>query len=383
MESRKRGMTRRDFMKTMAVAGAAANTPGLLMTSGNAFGATGQKGIPPMVVHVHDVRATNWDYKTGWYGDGVDQKVVDAMLERGIMALTGKGSVTEAWRVILPAYQPGQMIAVKVNFNNAIYGSSGQVIDAIPQPVNALVKGLKSIGVREDDVWVYDVTHAWHISQIPFRFMNKISPLYPGVQFHSNDDLHTVTLGFSDTERVHFSVPEGRKIPDRRIGNTLVKATYLINMPIIKKHRMAGVSLSFKNHFGSIEGNDLLHWSVTLEDPLYLTTYSSLVDLHANHHFRDKTVLTIGDALYGARINNYTEVPSPWPTFGNKSPNSLFFSRDPVAIDSVMYDFLEAEGGVPKGSDNYLKLAATRGLGVFEHRDASGRYRSIDYRRIT
>jgi len=93
-------------------------------------------------------------------------------------------------------------------------------------------------------------------------------------------------------------------------------------------------------------------------------------------------VLTIGDGLYGARINNYDEVPSPWPTFGNNSPNSLFFSIDPVAIDCVMYDFLDREGGVPNGSDDYLKLANAQGLGTFEHWDGSHQYHAIDYQRI-
>jgi len=334
------------------------------------------------VVHVHDDLATHWDYRTGWYGDYVDQDAVDRMVERGVMELTGMATPADAWRVIIPAYKPGQKIAIKINLNNAIYGSNGQVIDALPQPINAVVKGLKEIGVREDDIWVYDMTHGWHMSEIPARLMNKVRPLYPGVQFHSNDDLHTVALGYSDTEKVHFNVPPDRTIPDRRICNALVEAAYLIDMPIMKKHRMAGVSLSFKNHFGSIQGNDALHWSVTLNDPGYLSDYNALVDLYSNRHIKDKTVLIIGDGLYGARINNYTEIPSPWPTFGNKSPNSLFFSRDPVAIDCVMYDLLEAEGGVPAGSDNYLKLAAAAGLGIFEHRNASGRYRSIDYRRI-
>jgi hypothetical protein len=106
------------------------------------------------------------------------------------------------------------------------------------------------------------------------------------------------------------------------------------------------------------------------------------VDIYDNPHFKNKTILTVGDALYGARYNNYDEVPNPWPTFGNKSPNSLFFSRDPVAIDCVMYDFLDDEGGVPTGSDDYLKLASAKGFGAFEHWDSSHHYQIIDYRRL-
>jgi hypothetical protein len=77
-------------------------------------------------------------------------------------------------------------------------------------------------------------------------------------------------------------------------------------------------------------------------------------------------------------------VPEPWVTFGNLAPNSLFFSKDPVAIDCVMYDFLEAEAGVVPHADDYLRLAAEQHLGVFEHRAPGASnpeewYSAIDY----
>ncbi|HZY42123.1 MAG TPA: hypothetical protein VFF59_09000, partial [Anaerolineae bacterium] len=134
--------------------------------------------------------------------------------------------------------------------------------------------------------------------------------------------------------------------------------------------------------FGSFEHCHDVHWSVTLAEADYVATYSGLVDIFNNPHFKDKTVLTIGDALYGARFNNYDEVPNPWPTFGDQSPNSLFFSIDPVAIDCVMYDYLDAEGGVPAHSDDYLKLAAAAGTGTFEHGDAAHHYQVIDYLQV-
>lgn len=335
-----------------------------------------------LVVQVHNNKATNWDYKTGWYGDYVDQDVIDQMVEAGMLRFTGKLTLVEAWRSILPHYKPGQKIAIKENFNNAIYGSVGQIIDAIPQPVIAVIKGLKSIGVREDDIWIYDVSHGTHIGEIPKRFMDKITPLYPDVTFYSNDDLHSISLGYSKTEKVHFNVPPGRVITDRPVCKVLAEATYLINMPIMKRHRFAGISGSFKNHFGSIEGCDELHWGVTLYDPLYLPSYSPLVDLYNNHNIKDKTVMIIMDGIYGAKVNNFSEIPSPWKSCGDKSPNSLFFSRDPVALDSVMYDNLAAEGDIPAGADNYLKLAEKSGLGAFEHRGLSGNYKKIDYVKI-
>jgi hypothetical protein len=164
----------------------------------------------------------------------------------------------------------------------------------------------------------------------------------------------------------------------------LVNADYLINMPIMKKHGAAWVTLSFKNHFGSIQDCAALHgYTFPYEDD-YTSAYNPLVDIYKNPHFGPKTVLTIGDGLYGSR-GAQNSVPQPWTTFGNASPCSLFFSQDPVAIDSVMYDFLEGEAGVQAHGDDYLALAATAGLGVHEHRAAGTTnrdewYSQIDYR---
>ena len=111
--------------------------------------------------------------------------------------------------------------------------------------------------------------------------------------------------------------------------------------------------------------------------------YSPLVDIYRNPHIIGKTVLTIADGLYGSRLDQES-APVPWVTFGNQAPNSMLFSLDPVAIDCVMYDYLEVEAGVTSGGDDYLVHAAREGLGVCEHRapgesDPADWYSLIDY----
>jgi uncharacterized protein (DUF362 family) len=378
-------LSRREFLLRTAAAGAALALGGWPAHPTRARrSASAQAGFSSnRVVHTHSNDATDWDYATGWYGDYVNQSVVDAMTDRGVMALTNTATLADAWHALLPAYAAGQKVAIKINLNNAGCDDSHQTIDALPQPINSVIRGLKAIGVSENDIWVYDVTNGWHSGAMPARLVTKVTALYPNVQFHSNESGCSTVLGYSGTARIHFNVPPGKPaISDRPVCNALVNATYLINMPIMKKHGMAGVTLGFKNHFGSFEHCDYVHWSVDLGDPAYVPTYNGLVDIYNNTHIKDKTILTIGDGLYGARIDNYSEVPSPWPTFGNHSPNSLFFSLDPVAMDCVQYDFLDAEGGVPTGSDDYLKLASAAGLGDFEHWDAEHQYHTIDYQRI-
>ncbi len=333
----------------------------------------------PTVVHVHDTAATSWSGQTDFW-NYVDQGAVYEMVDQGMMALTGTSSVAAAWQALLPNYQPGQSIAIKVNLNNAFQcdETDGQ-IDALMQPVNGVVRGLKQIGVSEKDIWVYDA-----VRTIPYRLL--AASQYSDVRFYGRQPCGQQVATFSSNDAyatVTFYPPSGVPLPPPiKITDVLVEATYLINMPIMKTHGGMGISLSFKNHLGTVDKPAAFHAYAGLKEPSYRSDYSALVDLYRNPHIAGKTVLTIGDGLFGALANN-TARPSPWGTFGNRVPNSLFFATDPVAIDCVMCDFLAAEVDVPTKAADYLRLAGNAGLGVFESGDPWGSgYSLIDYVRI-
>jgi uncharacterized protein (DUF362 family) len=318
------------------------------------------------VVWVHDSGATSWDYGSSYYGDHVSQSVVDQMVDQGVMALTGASSVADAWRQIIPDYQPGKAIAIKVNFNCSSGPDDTDLdIDALIHPVDAIVRGLKQIDVREEDVWVYEAVRC-----IPNRFVD--SSLYPGVRFFDTLCHEVATFDSDDPDAlVHFSDHT------QQVTDVVVNASYLINMPIVKRHGFGlnfGVTLSFKNHYGTIQTPSNLHENRS----------ARLVTLNSNAHIRDKTRLVVGDALFGHwETNGYK--PKPWNnTFGNRygkgSPDSLFFATDPVAADSVMADILEAEAWINDEPDEYMNLAEQQGLGVYERGDPWGSgYSRIDF----
>ena len=365
-------ITRRQFLAGAATAagGLLGLAPGVAARRRHPSGTAGP-GSGSRVVHVHSSQATAWDYTTGWFGEFVSQPEVNKMVNRGLMALTGTTSRAAAWQALIPGYVPGERVAIKANLNNAwSLADSDNIIDALIEPVNSVVRGLVERGVAESDICVFDA-----VRSIPHRFRNGCD--FPAVQFSGAD---WNPQGFSATETAAFSHPS---VPDQPISQVLVGATYLINVPIMKKHSHAYVTLSFKNHFGSIQTCGDLHGPTFPDDGLYSAAYNPLVELYQNPHFAGKTVLTIGDGLYASRGNQSTR-PEPWITFGNEAPNSLFFATDPVAVDCVMYDFLEAEAGVPAAAGDYLVLAAQAGLGVCEHRGPEARgpddwYSLIDY----
>jgi hypothetical protein len=171
--------------------------------------------LPGRLVHVHDDDATFWDFSTGWYGYHVDQTVVDAMVEAGLLALTNARNPSAAWRRLVPRYVPGQTFAIKVNFNN--YNPSGPDpdpdINALIEPVNGLIRTLVLFGVPESDITVYDVTDGVHKSAMPtISFINRC--MYPGVNFvycYGNPNT------FSTTEFIKFNTPGTPYIPDLAI----------------------------------------------------------------------------------------------------------------------------------------------------------------------
>ena len=72
--------------------------------------------------------------------------------------------------------------------------------------------------------------------------------------------------------------------------------------------------------------------------------------------------------------------PEKWSTLGGGSPNRLFVSKDPVAIDSLSRDLLEREmetKGETILSDKYLRNAHKKGLGIYEKPGKKGKFKKI------
>ena len=114
------------------------------------------------VIHVQDASATSWDFTTGWYGYTVDQVVVNGMVEKGLLELTGEDTVSGAWGKLIPMYVTGQNIAIKINFSNYYAGGADPDpdINALIEPVNALIGTLVAFGVWPRDIVVLNTAAA-------------------------------------------------------------------------------------------------------------------------------------------------------------------------------------------------------------------------------
>jgi hypothetical protein len=337
-------------------------------------GAMGER-FPGRVVHVTHDDVHSWNYRDLNYWDFVNQNAVDEMVDQGLMSLTGQGSVAAAWLSLIPDYQPGEVVAIKVSFNNSHDDRGSQEkIDGIMEPVNALIRGLNSIGVPYDAIVVYDSSR-W----LPRRFIDKCPYQWVSFRHKAHDPWG------EGSAAVEFS-PPGVSSFTQRLSKEVVQANYLINVPIMKPHGMTKTSLAFKNHYGSVEKPAELHRWSTLASPDFTTNYNPMVDLNNTTHIRDKTVLTVGDGIFAALRNGDRSFPVGWAVFGNKTPKSLFFSTDPVAIDCVMGDVIDAEKnalvnhGIEDEAFVFLEMAEAIGLGVFDRGNPwQNTYTKIEY----
>jgi hypothetical protein len=345
--------------------------------------------LNPRVVSVHNSSATNWDHQTGYYWENINQSIVDDMVATGLMALTGKTSEAEAWRALIP-YQSDEEVLIKLNFNNSSGCSAGanDNINPSPELMNVIINGLISIGVPANRIWITDPSRA-----IPCRFINGITTA--GIQYFMtsgtctcNETTQLTTyIGTTSPHRSATTHPVGDMV---RPAQVFIDAEHLINIPQLKGHGTGHITLSMKNHYGSVTFSGSNQSSERSRMHTYVEPYvnpdlekSLLADICNNPHIRDKTRLIIGDGLFGHPTVNWQGV-SRWQIFNNDDPNILFFGVNMVATDSVMADYIIEEHsrlGYQTVTHSSLHHGAQLGLGIHEHWDgfATKKYNTIDY----
>jgi hypothetical protein len=301
------------------------------------------QGAPSPVVWITNSSAAN-GYDQPW-ANKANQTVVNTMMDNAIKSLTGQATVVQAWTSIFtthnsgPDYVNGENIVLKVNFNNSWDCDNNGC--PIYQVTNAVLRQLvNDKNIPQANIAVYDTSR-----DFPSYFIQGVSSSFPNVRLNPDAGPNGACTVADNVLGAPF-------------GCALSNAKYLINMPLLRVHGGAGVTLSFKNHLGSTSQPGNFHGGFFNTNP----STNSLVRLNQHPFIRAKTILIIDDALYGLTRGG----PDGHPDL---TPNSLFLSKDPVAIDSVMTDYLESVGACVDCTGNepriYLQAAAGVGLGNY------------------
>jgi hypothetical protein len=386
-------LNRRGFIKHAAAVGGAVGLNGLcraepagkelerLKPIGEA------KGIHPgRTVWVHDPRVTDWK-ATGdghWYdAHHAKQDRVDEMMSQAILGLTGQVSLAKAWDTLFRhlnqtrgkgdvPYRPGEKVVVKPNWVGMIWREGivdpatytfmkrQDYMNTSPQMVIAVLRQLVGVaGVREADISLCD-----SLAYLVHEYYGILHGVFPNVRYVDYaGKFGRIQVKPSPVSLYWSCRPEG-KAPDY-VPDCIADAEYLINFASLKAHVCTGVTLCGKNHFGS-----LVRWPV--QQGYYdmhrgsfskqTKVYREQVDLLGHAHLGGKTVLYLIDGLFPG-IHPIDPAPRKWtsPPFNGHWASSLLASQDPVAIDSVGFDFLWTEWkNYPRepGVDDYLHEAA-------------------------
>jgi hypothetical protein len=350
------------------------------------------KGLHPgRVVWAHDRNATNWEgpgQGHWWENSHTNQPVVDSMMSGVIRRLAGKASDREAWNALIKhfnqihgngnvGYRKGEKVTIKVNLVGCFIGLGGvdpksydmvrglDYMNTSPQMILALLRQLvNAAGVNQQDISVGDP-----LSLFPNQYYDLLHSEFPNVHYLDHDGgdaTHPRTRVQYSSIPFYWSCRPIGKAQDY-VPTPYAEAKYFINMANLKSHTAAGVTLCGKNHYGSLirrpaeKGYYDMHGSLPNEVP-GSGHYRALVDLMGHAHTGGKTFLYLIDGLY-AGVHPIEASPRKWSTapFNGHWSSSLFASEDPVAIDSVAFDFLWAEWkDYPhmSGADDYLHEAA-------------------------
>jgi uncharacterized protein (DUF362 family) len=259
--------------------------------------------------------------------------------------------VDNAWKVLLPKYQSGQRIGLKVNCLGGNTATSAAIVHAI------IVSLRDKLGVDTTKITVWD---------------RGLDELHAKCANYSSDDLagatllgtKVVTLSNTPTDtpgEPGYGDPICEAPTDTagdlpRLSRIFTDMTDLtINCPILKTHSRSGFTAAMKNIYGIIDNPGQYHHDLVTDLPR----------LFALPAIRRSISLTIVDALI-AVINHDTQDHS------DATPGRILLGLDPVALDSyalVLVNQLRAamigrdNPITPAGLTDWIAEAARLGLG--------------------
>jgi len=370
---------------------------------------------PGRVAWVHAPGVAKWDGKTGlWVEDRWnDQSKADAMIPHAVMQLTGEATAQKAWKALFRhfnqehgrgnrGYKKGEMIAVKLNLNNAITHHDTIELNSSPYVTLALVRSMVNDGgVCQQDIVLCEPSRA-----ITDSIYNKVHREFPQVRFIDNIGGDGREKCEYYPEQIVYSVDNGKMA--RGLAKCIVDADYLINSALLKTHSGPGVTLTGKNWYGATDINLLwrqnAHNNISQDKRHGKPGYKTFVDFMSHRHLGQKTLLFLIDGTYGSRDVNGAPNPK-WmkAPFDGDWACSLIVSQDELACDAVGMDIIINEWpefGSLNYCDEYLREAATiphttsgtvyrqdgkplnKPLGLFEHWNANHQYTKIDLKYI-
>lgn len=300
-------MDRRNFLKTLAVAGAA-----MTIQRSEAM----------------DVLAQTF---TNAGGDKIDLVAVmggepEVMFRRAIEAMGG----------IKNFVKPGQKVVVKPNIGwDKVPELAG---NTNPKLVTEIIKQCFAAGAKE--VTVFDHTcddwqKCYKNSGIEAAAKTAGAKVMPA---HLESYYRTVSL------------PKGKKMKSAKIHEAIINSDVWINVPILKNHGGANLTISMKNHMGIVWDRGFFHQN---------NLQQCIADICT---LQKKAVLNVVDAYRIMKTNG----PRGRSASDVVLTKGLFISQDIVAVDTAAAKFFNQVREMPLDTVGHLANGQALNIGTMD-----------------
>jgi hypothetical protein len=372
-----KGIDRRKFVKIVAAGGMVAALPQI--TSGTMLGQDKSPAKP--ATNISDALKVPRNVSSmpgrlpgavvqAFHGrsianDKVDLAVVDEMVRKSMMELTGTSSSVSAWKMFVT---PEDVVGLKVN------PVAGKTLTTSLEITHAIIKQLEEAGVPKKHIVIWD-RREFELHEVGFTpdnfpgikitgterkdekgsFYDSSGALYGKQMIDESWFYWADTESKYDAETLPYMVNEGKYSYFGKICTQEV--TKIINIPILK-NAGSTVTLALKNlAFGCISNTARLHKELWMETCAEVPAFAPI---------RDKVVLNIVDGIKGC----YNGGPGANPKFFTEY-KTVLVGTDPVAIDRIGYEIVlkkRLEEKIQKAESpsgrRFLELAQNLGLGT-------------------
>ncbi len=328
-----------------------------------------------------------------------DRDAIGRTLDAGMKALVGSDDPVEAWRSF---FEPGDVVGIKVNPVGAPLAPTSAEL------MLGVIDGLKAAGVKPRDMVVFDRYREEFIGSgldkaVPDGVTwGGLTPESDPSQLRLSWPGNDPVAGYDPDEFMEMNLVHHGADPkdDRNLRSHLGllvtrRVNKLVLLPVLKDHGSAGVTGALKNMSHGLVNNVARSHST----PQTNACNQFIPQVVAHPIIRRKCVLQILDGIKGVFQGGpfgYKENPHwVWEY------NALFLGTDPVALDRVEWDIIDAKrremGMAPVGSvgrlahdetregfdvrqPQHIALAANLGLGSFDLKSPLGRKHQVDHR---
>jgi len=357
-------LARRDFFSTLLAAAAASQFSCSRTKTASGSTKWSMPGLyPGRVVSVH--------HPGSFLQEAFQAGPIQTMMRKGMMELTGAPDWVAAWRLF---FEPGDVVGIKLNpVGHPYVYSSAEV-------VREIIAGLTAAGVKANDIVAYDR----YRKQFLKAGFDKWLP--DGVRWSwAAEDYERVQLGMDGYDSAHFMemnlTQPGQDSRDPHVKRSHVakfltqQVNKLVNLPVLKHHQSAGVTLALKNlSHGLVNNVNRSHSSTTLN-----ACGAFIPAVVSTPVIRDKTVLHVMDGILGM----YHGGPGGRRGKHLWVNHTLYFATDPVSLDKSCWAVIDAQRlkagmqtiALSKPDEDstflncqpeHIEIAGALGLGVFD-----------------